>query len=100
MRENDDSLKKFAKETYNEVSELMNDSSDYMSFFAKKGIENMTKSTMSFYTLHMLMPLSYGIYVDLLAGNILVCFMELRLMLESLVKCYLSDLNLNSASFG
>lgn len=99
MKENDDFLKKFAKETNNEVSELMNDSTDYMSFFAKKGVENMTKSTMSFFTRHMLMPLSYAIYVDLLAGNIPVCFMELRAMLESLVKCYLADLRYPDSPF-
>lgn len=99
MRENDEFLIKYTKETNNEVSELMNDSTDYMSFFAKKGVENMTKSTMSFFTRHMLMPLSYSIYVDLLAGNILVCFMELRLMLESLVKCYLADLKYPDSTF-
>ncbi|MCX9026474.1 MAG: hypothetical protein OIN85_10325 [Candidatus Methanoperedens sp.] len=99
MRENDDFLKKFAKETNNEVSELMNDSVDYMSFFAKKGEENWAKSTMAFFTIHMLMPLSYAIYVDLLAGNIVVCFMELRLMLESLAKCYLADLKYPDSTF-
>lgn len=99
MRENDDFLIKYAKERNNEVSELINDSIDYMKFFAEKGVENWAKSTMAFFTLHMLMPLSYAIYVDLLAGNILVCFMELRLMLESLVKCYLADLKYPDSTF-
>lgn len=99
MRENDDFLIKYAKETNDEVSELINDSIDYMQFFVKKGEENWAKSTMAFFTIHMLMPLSYAIYVDLLAGNIPVCFMELRLMLESLVKCYLADLKYPDSTF-
>jgi hypothetical protein len=99
MRNNEDFLIKYTKETYDEVSELRNDSIDYTSFFAKKGVENMTKSTMSFFTIHMLMPLSYAIYMDLRAGNILVCFMELRLMLETLVKCYIADLKYPDSTF-
>ncbi len=99
MRENEDFLIKYTKETYNEISELINDSIDYMMFFAKKGEENWVKSTMSFFTIHMLMPSSYAIFVDLHAGNIQVCFMELRLMLESLVKCYLADLKYPDSTF-
>ena len=99
MRENEDFLIKYTKETNNEISELINDSIDYMMLFAKNGEENWAKSTMAFFTIHMLMPSSYAIYVDLLAGNILVCFMELRLMLESLTKCYLAELKYPDRTF-
>ena len=45
------------------------------------------------------MPSSYAIYIDLLIGNLPACFMELRLMLESLIKCYLADLKYPEQSF-
>lgn len=45
------------------------------------------------------MPSSYAIHTDLLIGNLPACFMELRLMLESLIKCYLADLKYPEQSF-
>jgi len=39
------------------------------------------------------MPFSYGIFVDLLVGNLPVCFYELRVMLESIAKCYVAELH-------
>ncbi len=99
MRENEDILIEYTKETSDEVSELINDSIDYMSFFAKKGVEKWSESPMAIFALHMLMPMSYAIKTDLLSGNILVCFMELRLMLESIVKCYLADIKHRDSTF-
>jgi len=40
------------------------------------------------------MPLSYGIYLDFLLGNIPACMMQLKTMLEALVKCYYTDYTL------
>ena len=52
---------------------------------------NYFKYSIIFFIHHVLIPFSYAIYLDLLAGNVPACFIELRLMLESLAKCYLSD---------
>ena len=37
------------------------------------------------------MPLSYGMYYDLLGGNLPVCFIQLRILLEGLTKSYYAD---------
>ncbi|MBA7617408.1 hypothetical protein ES703_24722 [subsurface metagenome] len=91
MRKNEGFLRKNAKETYDEVVELINDAIDNVVLAVKKSEEDYVKYSMISFLHHILMPFSYGIYVDMLAGNIPVCFMELRLMLESLVKSYLAD---------
>ena len=93
MRENEEFLRNNAKETYEEVIELINDAIDNVGLAVKsaESRKDYIERSMAFFTYHTLMPFSYAIYVDLLAGNVPVCFMELRLMLESLVKCYLAD---------
>lgn len=101
MRGNEEFLRKNAKETCDEVVELMNDAINYVMHDVKekeswKGYGNRS---MAFFLYHILMPFSYAIYVDLLIGNIPACFMELRLMLESLVKCYLADLKYPDQTF-
>ena len=48
---------------------------------------------------HVLMPVGGAIYVNALTGNLPACFMELRLALESLVKCYLADLKYSDRPF-
>jgi len=88
MRGNEEFLLKNAKESYNEVIELVNDAIDLAKQEEKS---DYAKFSMAFFIYHILMPYSYAIYVDLLAGNLPVCFMQLRLMLESLAKCYLAD---------
>jgi len=90
MRENEKFLHENAQGAYNEVVELVNDAID----LAKQRVKEKSdyaKFSMAFFIYHILMPYSYAIYVDLLAGNLPVCFMQLRLMLESLAKCYLAD---------
>lgn len=99
MRQNEAFLRQNAEETYYEVVELINDAIDNVVLAVKKNPEDYAKYSMIFFLHHILMPFSYAIYVDMLAGNIPVCFMELRLMLESLVKCYLADLQYQDQSF-
>ena len=53
---------------------------------------------MAFFVHHTLQPFSYAIYLELLAANLPMCFIELRLLLETLVKCYLADLKHPSLS--
>jgi hypothetical protein len=93
MRENEEFLHKRAKKTCKEVVELINDAIDNVQLAVKsaESRKDYIERSMAFFTYHSLMPFSYAIYMDLLSGNVPMCFMELRLMLESLVKCYLAD---------
>lgn len=101
MRDNEKFLQYYAKDTSSEIIELVNDAIDNVTFWAKRGdSENDYAShSIAFFIYHILMPFSYAMYVDLIAGNIPVCFMELRLMLESLVKCYSADLRYPNQTF-
>jgi len=101
MRENEEFLRKNAKEAYEEVIELINDAIDNVGLAVKstESRKDYIERSMAFFTYHTLMPFSYAIYVDLLAGNVPACFMELRLMLESLVKCYLADSRYSEETF-
>lgn len=91
MGENGGFLRKHAKATCDEVVELINDAIDYVAFAVRNGPRDYARYSMFFFLQHILMPFSYAIYVDMLAGNIPICFMQLRLMLESLAECYLAD---------
>jgi len=99
MKKNEAFLRQNAKETYYEVVELINDAIDNVMLAVKKRKEDYSKYSMISFLHHILMPFSYAIYVDMLVGNIPACFMELRLILESLVKCYLADLQYQDRSF-
>lgn len=99
IKENEKFLIENANDSFNEVVELMNDSIDYSLSSIKRNKEHYAKYSMAFFIHHILMPSSYAIYVDLLTGNLPVCFMGLRFMLESLVKCYLADLKYPDQSF-
>ncbi|MBC7263410.1 MAG: hypothetical protein H5T64_03520 [Chloroflexi bacterium] len=93
MAENERFLSENAKGTCEEVIELINDAIDEVACAVKRPEreKDYVERAMAFFTHHVLMPLSYAVYFDLLAGNVPACFMELRLILESLVKCYLAD---------
>jgi len=99
MKQNEAFLRQNAEETYCEVVELINDAIDNVVLAVKKTEEDYSKYSIIFFLHHILMPFSYAIHVDMLAGNIPACFMELRLMLESLVKCYLADLKYPDQTF-
>jgi len=86
IKNNEKFLREYAEETYNECIELINDAIDY----AFKNKENYTNS-FYFFSNHILMPQSYAVWMDLLYGNLPACFMELRLILESLAGFSLID---------
>lgn len=94
MRENEKFLLENAEVAYDEIIWLINEAIDYVGFSVngKKSKENYVRYSMVFFVHNILMPSSYAIQMNLLTGNLPVCFMGLRLMLESLVKCYLADL--------
>ena len=101
IRGNDEFLRTQAAQIHFEVIELINDAIDSLDLVGepeKKG-PPYTDRCMSFFCLNILMPVSYAIYVELLSGNLPVCFSQLRLMLESLAKCYLADLAFGDVSF-
>jgi len=93
IRENDEFLKKNAKDVYEEVIGLANDVIDLLSIIREKFKtgEEAIKHPMAFFALHVFMPLSYGIYVNLLIGNLPACFMQLRLIHEAMAKCYFAE---------
>ena len=82
------------KDGYNEVVEFIQDAWDFDVLFIKKGNWDYyyNKFSMVYFGSHVLLPLSFAIRVDLLLSNIPACFFELRLILESMGKCYFSDL--------
>lgn len=91
--ENEGFLYNNAGEVYGEVVGLVNDAIDLIGLDIKKAEcrERYVRQAICFFLHHVLQPFSCGIYLDVLTGNLPVCFMELRLVLESLVKCYLAD---------
>jgi len=101
MRGNEDFLRNNAKETYDEVIELINDAIDYVGLAVGEAdsAEQYVRDAMPFFLHHILMPFSYALYLDLMAGNLPACFMQLRLMLESLGKCCLADLKYPDEGF-
>lgn len=101
MRENEEFLRKNVKETYEMVIGLVNDAIDNVTLTVKKpeSKKNYVERSMVFFIIHIHMPFSYAIHLNLLTGNLPACFIELRLMLESLVKCYLADLKYPNQTF-
>ena len=87
-KENERFLNRKTKESFEEVVELVNDAIDYVAFFK---IEESATHPMIFFASNILMPFSYGILTDLLIGNLPACFYELRIMLESIAKCYIAE---------
>ena len=82
-----------AHETWVEIVELMNDAIDNVMWETKEIDWKILfpKYAMLNYFFSILMPVSYGIYLDFLAGNLPVCFTQLRTLLEQLAKCAMSD---------
>lgn len=66
------------KKFINEIVELANDSIDMV-----PKSQDMSDPRLAFW-LHALQPLSNGIFTSLMSGNLLSCFMQLRLLLEYL----------------
>jgi hypothetical protein len=93
IQENTEFLLANAKDSYNEVVELIDDSWNFTLPFIKKETwkDYYAKYSMIYFGTHVLSPLSFAIRIDLQVGNIPACFFELRMMLESMVKCYWAD---------
>ena len=85
-------LRKEARDTLDEVVEFVNDATDYaqLSSGAPEAQTSLVARAMYFFTYHVLMPGSYSILVNLLAGGLPACFRELRFILESLA-CFMHE---------
>jgi len=84
IKSNEKFLRKYAEETYVECIELINDAIDYT-----KNKNRKLHKSFYFFSNYILMPQSYAIWMDLLCGNLPACFIELRLILESLAMFFL-----------
>jgi len=92
VKKNEAYLRDHVRETFSEVIEFVNDAIDYWkAFSSKSGKESMVKSACANFVFRILMPLSYAVFLDLLAANLVACFAELRMITEGLAKAYLAD---------
>lgn len=85
-----------------QVLGLISDANRYAGFFlvGEKVSEGYADSCIRPYIFLILRPFSHALLADMLASNVVACFMELRLMVESLVKFYYADMRYSKkASF-
>jgi len=82
---------RFAEDICAEIVNLINEILDALTPILKDK-ESYVKSVFSNTVIHIVMPLSYGIFNDFLLGNLPACFMQLRTMLEALVKAFYADM--------
>jgi|GEM_PF-1022992 len=101
MTQNEAFLHENVKEVYTEVVGLTNDAIDYVGCVIGSGAgrENYVESAMIYFLIHVLAPVGGAVYLNALAGNLPGCYMELRLALESLVKCHLADMQYSAPAF-
>jgi hypothetical protein len=101
MRENEAFLHNNAEEACDAVIGLVNGAIDQAGLSAEqaKNSERPAELAIAFFVHHALMPFSYAIYIDLVAGNLPACFMQLRLILETMAECYLADAKYEGTPF-
>lgn len=88
-----------AREAWEEIVDFTNDAIGYVKHqFELPDAKTPSARAMPFFTCHVLMPGCYSICVNLLAGGLPACYHELRLILESLAKCYLADCHYSGQS--
>jgi hypothetical protein len=82
-----------ARKSWTEIVELVNDAIDHVGWFVKltDWRSSLATSPVANYLAVLLMPLSYGVYTDLLVGNLPCCFMQLRVLIEQLGKTRYSE---------
>ena len=79
-------------EAFREVVGLANDVIDYYPRGdPHKVFDLLVRSAFLFSILHVVWPLSTGILLDLLVGNLPACFMQLRLLVEAAAKALIVD---------
>lgn len=82
------------REAFTETIELINDIIDLWKPYTSKDLPTLArKSGFIFNLFHFVWPLSNGVLMDLLMGNIPACFMQLRVIIENSVVSFLIDYN-------
>lgn len=91
LRENEQFTKTntLAKNTYDGIVELINDVIDLLGHMPDA--DKFVRSAKYNFILTNLMPSSYSILLNFLAGNIPPCFMQIRTTVEFLVESYVAD---------
>ena len=94
MSENEQFLRKNALAVYEEIVGLTSDAMADLSIILNhpNRVNEFVRRAMFYFFELVLMPRSYAIWLDCISGNLPACFVEMRSILESLVKCYLADL--------
>lgn len=96
LDENFDKIQDFIelREAFIEVLELITDIVDSWKPHVYNSLSVLVKrSAFIFNSFHILWPLSDGILMDLIMGNIPACFMQLRVIVENSVVSFLIDYN-------
>jgi len=79
-------------EALSEVMELVNDVIDYWREVPREHFVNLAfRSAFLFSLLHIVWPSANGVALDLMMGNLPACFMQLRLIVETMVKSLATD---------
>lgn len=92
MDKNEGFFEKQGCEVWEEIINFINDTIGYVKYQLElPDAKPPSERAMPFFTCHVLMPGCYSISINLLAGGLPACYHELRLILESLAKCYLAD---------
>lgn len=101
MRENESFLRTHSEDLYSELVGVINDGIDQLGEAINKGAKSnsFSKSPILYYLNHILIPISSGIWMNVLTGNLPACFMQLRLTLEALVKSYNAGLEYPNTEF-
>ena len=100
MQENEEFLEKYAHDEFFTVVKLANHAIDYLGPFVRHpdSVQFQTQYAMAYYAVHVSMPFSYALGLNLLSGNIPGSFMTLRFLLESMAICYLADIRHKAGS--
>jgi hypothetical protein len=89
------------RESWSEIVELVNDAIDNLRRLGGlpdwKG--SILRSAVSNYLVTLSTPLSFGIYMDLLIGNMPCCFLQLRVLVEQMGKTRYADREYSDEQF-
>jgi len=101
IKENEEFLRSNTRDVEDEIVKLINEAIDNIPHMVEvpEKRDYYVERAMAFFIHHVLMPFSCANYVNLLVSNLPGCFMGLRLMLESLAKCYLADARYSEIPF-
>ena len=89
---------KQAESAVKEAVGLVNDIIEYVHLFLKS-LKNYSYHAFPVAMIHVAMPLSYGIFCNLMIGNLPTCYFQTRIILEGLVESLIADARFPECSF-